>query len=81
MTYEHVVFMQGNEATETLEILDSQGEQAALDHLVQWHYPGEHDASDYTGEGTADSVYVDGIYQMSYNEGLDYIGLIAATEG
>lgn len=73
--YEDVVFMQGEEADEALEILDNKGEDEALRYLKQWHYPGEHMGSDSLGHGGSDRTYEDDGYIMSWNTSLNYIGL------
>ena len=73
--YERVVFMQGDDAQEALNILDQQGEDAAIAHLAQWHNPGEHETSRELGAGTSDRTYEKDGYILSYNLGLGYIGL------
>ena len=40
--YERIVFFQGDDADEWLELLDDQGEQPVVDALMEWHHPGEH---------------------------------------
>lgn len=40
--FQEIVFIQGEEAEEPLNILDSEGESAALQYLAQWDY-GEND--------------------------------------
>lgn len=75
VTYECVVFMQGDAAERALAILEEKGEQAALDYLCNWHYPGEHEERHEPSHGTADTVYKSGGYILSYNRALSYIGL------
>lgn len=72
---ERVVFLQGEEANEALEIYEEKGIDAAFDHLKQWHYPGEHETSSEPGHGTSDSVFKLGQYTMAINSPLSYIGL------
>ena len=36
MKYKEIIFLQGEEATEVLEILEEEGENAAFQHLLQW---------------------------------------------
>lgn len=74
--YEDVVFLQGEEADEALAILDEEGEEAALEYLKQWHYPGEHDARASVGTGSSDDTYEDDGYTMSWNKRIGYIGLM-----
>lgn len=73
--YEDIVFMQGDEAYQPLEILDREGPDAALKYLEQWHYPGEHQTSQTLGQGSDDKVYEKDGYTMTWNPRLGYIGL------
>lgn len=75
MMIERVVFMQDSNATETLDILYQNGQAAALEHLKQWHNPGEHETDTRWGYGAADYTYREGRYLMTYNTGLGYVGL------
>ena len=36
MKYSEIVFLQGEEATEALEILEKEGENVAFQYLLQW---------------------------------------------
>lgn len=74
--YERIFFAQDHQAEEALAILEHKGEEAAVEHLSQWHFPGEHETEDYPSHGKADTVYrtPDG-YILSYNTGIGYIGL------
>lgn len=73
--YEEVVFLQGDEAYQPLEILDREGKDAAMEYLKQWHYPGEHMGRKDLGHGSSDYTYEKDGYIMSWNPGLEYIGL------
>jgi len=73
--YEDVVFMQGEEADEPLEILNDQGQDAALQYLMQWHDTGNHMGSAELGHGSGDQTYEKDGYIMSWNFPLNYIGL------
>ncbi len=80
--YEHVVFAQGDDAIEPLEILDDQGPEAAIDYLAQWHMNAnerEAEISDSTGAGSSDRTYAgtgnNKGYILTWNSGLGYIGL------
>jgi len=78
--YEDVVFIQGEEANEPLDILEEKGENAALEYLQQWHYPGEHSTRNELPHGAEDRTYdVDG-YHMAWNPRIGYIGLVYDTE-
>lgn len=74
--YYEIVFLQGDEAREALELLDREGETAAMNHLAQWDFGGESEHSP-AGKpwGSSDHVVRDGDYFMSYNLRLGYIGL------
>jgi hypothetical protein len=73
--YEDIVFLQGDEAYQPLEILSTKGKDAALEYLKQWHYPGEHQGSQELGHGTGDQTYEKDGYIMSWNSSIGYIGL------
>lgn len=72
--YANIVFMQGQEAEEVIDILNSQGEEAALRHLQQWDNGEYHDISDYPF-GKSDKLFKSGDYIMGYNTGIPYVGL------
>jgi hypothetical protein len=77
MKFQRIVFMQGDEAREALHLLETNGEQFALDHLKQWDYDeNETETSLELPHGTADKIYRFENYVMSYNKQLDYIGLV-----
>lgn len=78
--YEQVVFMQGEEANEAMDILNNDGKDAAMEYLKQWHYPGQHMGSDSPGLGTEDKTYKKDGYIMAWNPYLPYIGLVYDTE-
>ena len=74
--YYSIVFLQGEEAYEALDLLDREGEAAAMSHLTQWDFGGESEHSPTTHPwGTADATFRDGEYVLSYNTRLGYIGL------
>jgi len=73
--YEDVVFLQGDEAFQPLEILDTKGKDAALEYLKQWHNPGQHMGSQELGHGSSDKTYEKDGYIMSWNPSIGYIGL------
>jgi len=73
--YQRIVFMQGEEADEPLQILADKGRVAAVDYLAQWDMErGEE--FDEPASGSDDDIYTtrDG-YRLSWNRGLGYIGL------
>ena len=77
--FEEIIFLQGFEAIEALNLLEQQGERSVIAYLSQWHYPGEHMTGDFPA-GTADSVSRQGNYVLSYNPSLEYIGLVSKIQ-
>jgi len=75
MNYANIVFAQGDDATEPLELLDRDGEQAAIEYLAQWDYGEYHDVRDAPSAGTSDYTFKSGAYVLSYNLRMGYIGL------
>ncbi len=73
--YEDVVFLQGEEAYEALEILNNQGEDAAMEYLKQWHDHGNHQGRNELPHGSSDQTYDKDGYHMAWNDSLGYIGL------
>ena len=75
--YEQVVWFDSDDDYDEFEaILKDEGYDAALEHLKQWHYPGEHETRSEPGYGTADQVWdTDDGYIMSWNTGLSYVSL------
>lgn len=78
--YEQIVFLDGQEANHALNILMEDGQDAAMDYLKQWHYPGEHDGSNELGNGSLDKTYKKDGYIMSWSSSLGYIGLVYDTQ-
>jgi len=72
--YQEIIFLQGSEAEEALNILEEQGEEKVVSYLSQWDY-GDSPVTDEKPWGTSDVVaFVDG-YILTYNRSLGYIGL------
>jgi len=71
--YEDIYFNQNED--EGFDILRNDGEDAVIDHLRQWHYPGEHRIQDQPSFGSADDIYEKGNYVLAYNRRLGYMGL------
>ena len=80
MWYERIVFCQGDDATEPLDILNAYGEEAAIEYLAEWDMePGE--VFEESASGDSDAVYeTDDGFRLSYNQGLGYIGLERIVE-
>jgi len=77
--YEDVIFLQGENAEEAMDILNNDGKEAALEYLKQWHYPGEHMGRNELPHGTQDKTFVKDGYIMAWNPYLPYIGLTFDT--
>ncbi len=74
--YEQIIFLQGDQAIEALEIEINKGNQAAIDHLSGWHHPGEHATSSELGAGASDfTIETEDGYILTVNHALGYIGL------
>lgn len=76
--YHNIVFFQGEEADEPLQILDEKGVNKCLDFLAQWDYGSEmeHSPEEIPPWGTSDYVIKKKEYIICYNLRLGYIGLV-----
>ena len=73
--YQMVVFMQGEDASEAMEILNTKGESNAIDYLAQWGC-GEGEINHFSAKGTHDSQYISkDNFVLTWNNALGYIGL------
>lgn len=75
MIVEKIIFLQGDDALEALEIYNNHGCEGALQYLDQWYYPNEHETSDKLSAGSSDTVYEISDYVLTVNTNLGYIGL------
>ena len=74
--YEQIVFLQDHEADHALNILMQDGEDDAMDYLMQWHQPGNHMTSEDAGFGSSDKTFERDGYTMAWNTSLGYISLV-----
>ena len=74
--YEQVVFLQDHEADHALNILMQDGEEEAMDYLMQWHQVGNHETSEDVGFGSSDKTYERDGYTMAWNPSIGYISLV-----
>lgn len=74
--YEQIVFLDNQDSVEAFEVLNEEGELAALEYCKNWHYPGKHEVLNKPGYGTEDNVFRSDGYILSYNEGLGYMNLV-----
>lgn len=72
--YQDVVFMQGDDAIEPLQILDDKGVEAVAEYLGQWDY-GEGEHVDFPA-GDDDDIEEAGDYIVIWNSRLGYIGMV-----
>ena len=81
-----VVFLQGSEADEVLDLIDRDGADAAIEHLRNWDYGDETtDAAlengyvyDEPPTGQLDRVAIDGDYTLTYNPFIGHVNLLRA---
>jgi len=81
-----VVFLQGSEADEVLDLIDRDGPDAAIEHLRNWDYGDETtDAAlengyvyDEPPTGQLDRVITDGDYTLTYNPVMGHVSLLRA---
>ena len=82
ITYEGIVLLHGDQATEAMKALADDGQQAVLEYLKQWHEPGEGtliSTRSYPWK-ESDEIFKQGQYIMYYNLSEPYIGLVARLE-
>lgn len=79
MAYENVVFVQGEEAHEFLDLIDEMGASDALDYMLDYlgvYEAGTHEVVEDTPNGLSDQTYTDGDgFTLSWNTNLDYVGI------
>ena len=74
-TYIEIVFFQGSEADEPLDILEVKGEEACMEYCKQWDYGDGFYESPAIPWGSDDDLFQDGAYILAYNTKLGYVGL------
>lgn len=75
ITFENIVFMQGDDAREPLRLLNHESERAALDYLLQWDTSEGKEVTSGAPWGERDHAWGMGDLIVSYNSCLGYIGL------
>ncbi|MFT4082112.1 MAG: hypothetical protein QM638_05970 [Nocardioides sp.] len=79
-----VVFLQGDEADEALDLIDRHGTDAAIEHLAGYDYGEETvDAAlengyvyDTVPTGATDRIATRDVYTLTYNHSFGYVGLL-----
>lgn len=79
----NVVFMQGEEADEVLDVIDADGPAAGLDHLKSWDYGDETTSAamengyvyDEPPSGPLEHKLRDGDYHLTYSHSFDHVAL------
>lgn len=81
-TIEDIVFMNHWEEdySTVMDLIADGCECDAIEYLMQWHFPGEHETRDTYGAGLADSTYSNGGYTLTWNSTLGYVGLEYSEE-
>jgi hypothetical protein len=78
MPFKDLIFEQGEEAHEALDILDRDGPQAALEHLAYLASEGDtrdHEVRDQSAAGEGDRQYAADGYLLTWHPRGQYIGL------
>jgi hypothetical protein len=78
-----VIFLQGQEADQALDIIQTQGIDAAVEHLARWDYGAETDSAaianrdvhDAIPAGVLDRTAESGEYTLSYNPFMGHVAL------
>lgn len=79
-----VVFLQGEEADQVLDLIDRDGADSAITHLAQWDFGDETtDAAlengyvyDAPPTGALDRVVTEGDYALTYNRAIGHVSLL-----
>jgi|LFRM01.1.fsa_nt_gb hypothetical protein len=81
MKYANIVFIQGEEANEPLELLAGKGEEAVFEYLQQWNY-GDAPITESKEPpwGKHDRLFRKDQFVMAYNPTVGYIGLTEIIE-
>lgn len=81
MKYQDIIFLQGSHADEALSLMDDFGIETAFKHLLQWDNGEAGELRDEPPHGSSDRTFEGSNgYIMSWNKGLNYIGLIKRVE-
>lgn len=73
MKFQRIVFFQGDEADEVLNMWN-EDHNKALEYMLQWDN-GDGDIEQFASAGQCDFTKDIGEYRVTYNHRLEYIGL------
>lgn len=73
--YLQIVFIQGEEANEPLDMIEEKGEEETLEYLKQWQTGDEDQVTTKEDRGLYDRTYEKDDYVMFWNPHIGYIGL------
>lgn len=75
--YAQIIFMSGDEAIETLDLLNDKGEDFIIEYLADNFESDDSLREPFSilGAGTSDTIYQKGDYFLIYNQRLGYVAL------
>ena len=75
MQFVNIVFCQGDDSIEPLNIYNELGIDNAIEYLAQWDYGENDNVQNTLGSGTTDRIIERGDYILTLNLKYGYIGL------
>jgi len=75
LRFSSIVYIQGDEAGEALDVLEKDGHKALLEYLKQWDYGDNYDEERKPKWGTEDRKIMFGNYVISQNRHIPSVGL------
>ncbi len=78
--YIQIVFLQGDEAEEVLNIIDEKGELAGIEYLNQWNFNEGEIIEGELPAGKGDFTFKEGDFILNYRPVLSYAGLVQLIE-
>jgi hypothetical protein len=81
-SYQSVILLLDDDAREILELVETDGEKAALERLKSLQTPGEGTLVSTHGApwGDKDAIFEHEEYVMYYNQKVPYVGLVCRLE-
>ena len=82
MRYEEIIFLQGDDANDCLDVLNEVGNEKTIDYILTQYDNGKDNyKTDKLPAGSSDDIYETGNYILNYNIPLNYIGLVRKIKG